>query len=565
MFKVLASLPAPIASDAHVAEYPRVLPLNDSMWAVSSGTGSLYILTETGFTARYDLEIDGALAPFLLYAAGGAGSEFRLLLAHAVVHGDEGEGSRFKPRQTTFELLEVVVDVSKTNGGDSDPEPLHPSWRLPGPDLPYWAVWSNGGWLVLAEEPFGEDAAGKDKVKETPAQRAARLKEEADAKRGLGARIVEEEDDFPEAKTEEVVEEKEEEEVEMEDAEVKPNFSWTQEPGGVTITIPLPTGLSKQDINVNLQGGSVMIAVSSDSLPPSLAEWLSREHSFWSDIQLSDSTWTYDATSGELELILTKSGEDMRWPSVFIPSSDDSDGEDDVPESFGAATLEAIRASFSRAQPVTKSDEEPHGNPPTIPALLREQMDIDSDDDFEHEDGAFADLQSNKGVGRLAVIGHVVDGVPTWSRQPATVLSLPLFWAGPDLPPATGIIVKQAVDGLVFAPSSGHPARTPWTHLATNPALAFVLSSKRDLRLVRHLSTDAGTTVLALDSGSGTGTGNAYVYYAPEDAESARQGVVGVSGGSRGALLGVSVVRVREREVVVALCERSLVVLGGVM
>lgn len=530
--------------------------MNDTTWAVSSGTGSLYVLTEQGFTARYDLEIDGALVPFLLYAAHGTDSAFRLLLARAVVH-NATEGGRFKPRQTTFELLEVAIDIGKTNGGDSAPESLQPTWRLPGPDLPYWTVWAQGGWLVLAEEPFGEEATETEKMKETPAQRAARLREEAYAKRGLGARLEEAKDDWPA--------EKGEEEVEMKDAEApEANFRWTQEPGVVTITVALPSGLAKNDISVNLQPGSVTFAVSSDSLTPDLASWLNREHSFWSDIIAPDSTWTYDAAAGELELTLAKTGEDMRWPSVFVP--DGSDDEDDVPESFDAATLDAIRASFSRAQPVATAQEEPHGNPPTIPALLREEMDIDSDDDFEHEDGAFADLQSNKGVGRLVTIGHVVDGAPTWSRQPATVLSLPLFASGPDLPPDTGISVKQAVDGLVFAPSPGKdPARAPWVHLGTNPALAFVLSSKRDLRLVRHVTNEGGTTVLALDSGSGTGTGNAYVYYAPEDAESARQGVVGVSGGSRGALLGVSVLRAAGRDVVVALCERALVVLGGVV
>ncbi|CAK9783128.1 unnamed protein product [Cutaneotrichosporon oleaginosum] len=545
-FTTLASLPAPVASDAHVAEYPRVLPLAEGTWAVSSGTGSLYVLKDGGFTARYDLHVDGALSPFLLYAAHGeGGSVYRLLLARAVVHNATDAG-RFKPRQTTFELLEIALDTGATNETDDAPGILEPVWRLPGLDLPYYVVWSEGGWLVLAEESFGEEKPSSS-IRETAAQRAARLKAEVDAKRGLGARVEENTGEIPGEIPE--GEEEEQEEVEMVDAgeEKDSPFRWTQEQGGVTITIALPSGSPKP--SVNLKAGSLTVTATGET-STHLEGWLGHEHSFWSDIKLDDSTWTYDATSGELEIILAKKEGDMRWPSVFVPG-DDSD--DDVPESFGQAQMDAIRESFSRAQPVQR--EEPVGHAPTIPALLREEMDIDSDDDDDDD--------QPKGVGRRCVVGQICNGTPVWSRQPATVLSLPLVSAG-DLPSGAGIVVKQAVDGLLFAPA-GDPARTPWQHIATNPALAFVMSSKRDLRLVRHLADGNDSTVLGFDSGSGTGTGNAYVYYPPEDAESARQGVVGVSGGARGALLGVSVVMAGPgRRVVVALCERALVVLGGV-
>jgi hypothetical protein len=66
------------------------------------------------------------------------------------------------------------------------------------------------------------------------------------------------------------------------------------------------------------------------------------------------------------------------------------------------------------------------------------------------------------------------------------------------------------------------------------------------------------------------GNGNAYIYYPPPtggDGTAALQGVVSVCGGDRGALLGVGSVRVpgRDEDVVVALCEHALVVLGGVL
>ncbi|BEJ11765.1 hypothetical protein CspHIS471_0202250 [Cutaneotrichosporon sp. HIS471] len=525
-FITLATLPTPIASEVVVAEYPRALPLRDGVWAVSSGTGSLYILTEGGFTARYDLQ-DG---PFLLYAAHGEGSSstFRLLLSRAIVHNVDA--GKFTARQTTFELVQVSVDTSATNGVDDGPGVLEPNWRLEGSDLPYWTVWAEGGWLVLSEEPFGVEKL-PTKSKDTPAQRAARLKAEADAKRGVGARVEEIVDDNPD-----------EEEVEMADATVP--FNWTQEAGSVSITVPLPAGTPKTALAVVIQPGSLRVSVQSDV--PDLSGWLAHEHSFWSDIIADESTWTYDSVSGELEISLAKRDGDMRWPSVFVPGDDSDDSDDDVPESFSAAEMDSIRASFSRAQ--LSTSDEPPVPPSSMPALLREEMDIDSDDDDDED----------RGVGRICVIGHITDGKAVWTGQPATVLSLPLVQAGDLL--GAGIVVKQAVDGLLFCPS-GDPARTPWTHIATNPALAFVMSSKRDLRLVRHIHD----TVLGFDSGSGTGTGNAYVYYPPENSETARQGVVGVSGGARGALLGVCSVTAAGREVVVALCECALVVLGGIV
>jgi hypothetical protein len=84
------------------------------------------------------------------------------------------------------------------------------------------------------------------------------------------------------------------------------------------------------------------------------------------------------------------------------------------------------------------------------------------------------------------------------------------------------------------------------------------------LRLVRHVGERAGTTVLAFDAG-GMASGNVYVYYPPVNKTTGKQGVVQVSGGDRGALLGVGEVEVGGRRVVVALCEHKLVVLIGVV
>lgn len=483
---------------------------------------------------------------------------------------------------------------------------MKPEWELTGGDLPLWAIWAEDGWVVLSEEAFGPRPEPRT---ETEQERLAREHKERKAKLGLGAQLpsgdqtpaetpaetparspppefapasisetqmedtskgdTQEAEDAQKEKMEET--EKDEvrslgrrsragSEVPESDADMDVNearqypFHWTQDASSVTITVPLPPSTPRSAINVDLTPTTASISVRAPNLSVAQFTFFSAgAHTFWSETPFQ--TWTYETTTGKLQIELEKSEGDGRWPSVFIP---DSDGEDDVPETFSKDTLAAIRESFAVK---TRSDDEMPGTNPTIPALLREQMDLDDGDDFsERTEGAFADLSAGS-VGRSVLFGSVRQGKATWSRQPQSVLSLPLLTSD-DLGRDQGVIVRHAVDGLLIA-----PAANGWKHIGTNPALAFVMSSKRDLRLVRHATKQhdgrAESLVLAFDAGSGTGQGNVYLYWPPRGNEdTARQGVLGISGGERGALLGVGEVEVGEgKRVAVALCEKSLVVL----
>lgn len=573
-----------MSSTEEHAEYPRALALSDSLWAVSSGSGEVYVLQVSApgapfsgqFVARYDLG-----SPCLLHAARADGTSFRLLLTRAVVQ--EG-GGKFAPRTAAFELLEVAIDAAHTNDVDAG-EPLAPAWVLAGGDVPLWAAWAGDSWAVLCEEPFGARAPERA---ETDAERAEREHKEKKAKLGLGAQLPTAEQTPAETPAETPADtpppadsamDVDAPAPEQDDEAKQYPFHWTQDQTSVTITIPLPAGTPRSAISVAFTPSSAAVSVRAPNLTPALFAFLSAgAHTFWSEVAAS--TWTYEADEGRLCLELEKQAGDVRWPSVFIP--DDSD-EDDVPETFSPDQLAAIRASFGQVQ--ARADDEVPETHPSIPALLREQLDFDEDDEFaERTDGAFSDLAAG-GVGRSVLFGAVADGQAAWSRQPAAVLSLPLLTAGPELGPGQGVIVRHAVDGLLIAPAEGR-----WVHRGTNPALAFVMSSKRDLRLVRHVTrprpTDEGlegkderqegkdegqdegkegredSLVLAFDAGSGTGQGNVYLYYPPQEgADTARQGVLAVSGGDRGALLGVGLLAVGEKRAAVALCERSLVVL----
>lgn len=485
----------------------------------------------TGFIGRYDLD-----TPFQLYAAHGVEGAWRLLATRTIVNESKGT-SRYAPRDVSFELMEVAIEGE--NRGDDGPGKVEVVWSLRGKDLPYFAGWKEG-WVVLADTPFDVPSD----VGESEEDRRVREKKEKVAKLGLGASLEEVE----EGQGEDDGTEGAGEPMEVDEDTAHP-FSWTQDSSSVTLTFSMDRDVkvTKKDLDVTLKHDAIGLVIDSTSLPPALSAFLKKpERPLWSDIRVDDSTWTLDGSG--LEVTLAKVDENTRWPSVFAPSDDSDDEDDEVPETLTADALAAIRESFSVAQRPAESDQEPQGNHPGVPALIREEM------DFDLEDETNEDVDATGSVGRQVLVGLIVDGNASWSQQAPSVLSLPLL---DDI----SVIVKQAVDGLLFTPpASADPTRSPWVHEATSPALAFVLSSKRDLRLVRHLTADGKTTVLAFDSGSGTGNGNAYLYYPPTDGSgsTAPQGVVGISGRERGALLGVGSVD----GVVVALCERALVVLN---
>lgn len=522
------------------------MELDDTHWAISTGSGSIYIIRTSPitepfsgkFTARYDLD-----TPFLLRTSHSiSASECRLLISRPSVPTESGS-----KQDKTFDLLDVSIDPTMGNAVDDSPGKLEMNWSLQGTDLPYLSKWNGDGWMVLAAELFrGSSEAGPST---TPTHGSAMPSASGG---GIGA----EDGTTSTAEPEKSLIEKD---------RVWP-FSWTQTADSIAITVPFPAGTKRSDIVISLKPSEFSLSLNPSAPVASspLSDFLRRQiRSFWSDVDTDSSTFTYNPEKALLELELVKADDHSRWPSVFSPLDDDEEEEEEeVPETLDAATLAAVRASFNNIK-TRQPGEEPTGNHPAMPALLSEEMDIDlMDEEDDMPEGPFGDKGGK--VGRDVFIGHIKDGVPSWSKTTLTVVSLPI--SSPTLND-DGLIVKSAIDGLYYRPSTtGDITKKPWTHTSTTPALAFVLSSKRDIRLVRHIASDSSTIVLAFDAGS-TGEqaqGNVYVYYPPDSKMYARQGVVGVSGREKGALLGVGSMSVGGKDVVVVLCEKELVVLHGI-
>ncbi|ORY32515.1 hypothetical protein BCR39DRAFT_464431 [Naematelia encephala] len=569
VFTTLANFPTPISSStvsSPAPEYPSVRALDSTHWTISTGSGSLYILETSSPTSE---QFTGELTamyerpyPFLLQAAHLSSPSKALLLFSRSV--PEVGKDKARPKTATYEVLEVAIDPTKrTNVDSGSVESLDVRWAVRGGDLPYWCTWWDQGWLIFASEEIG----GEDSVSEPGSQDSKGKKKVEPSKLvlGVGEDGSNGENGQSAPHINEITEEK-----------AWP-FTWTQGEDSVSMSIPLPTGTKREDVEVGLTATELRLVVSTSSVQPAppLQDFLRKEQRrFWTTIDVEESTFTFDAAQGRLDIELSKVDTHTRWPSIFLPSDDDDD-EEEVPETISASTLAAVRETFNNIK--TRSPDEPEGAHPAIPTMIQEEMDLDDDADDAPE-RAFGNLGGGK-VGREVYLGYIKDGKANWTKTTSVVLSLPLLANRDD-----GVIIKSAVDGLSFTPEPGpDPIKTPWTHISTNPALSFVLSSKRDLRLVRHLtktsisadahspkrprtehSTSAATTVFAFDSGtSSTLTGNAYIYYPASTTTTARQGVIRVSGAERGAVLGVGCISAGDEDVVIALCEKELVIMGG--
>jgi hypothetical protein len=343
-------------------------------------------------------------------------------------------------------------------------------------------------------------------------------------------------------------------------------YSWTQTSDSVTVAFPLPSTTPKTSINIKLTTNSLSLSISNSVRTKFIVPFPSFSSSaFWDSISPSSSYWTWDKEGehsyGLLTLHLDKTHEGTKWMQVFASAGKVSKGspsefapeEVEVPETLDPSELYFIRESLEKYTTALLNGEDPSGLGlgSGVPSLGEGEMD-------EEVDG---------NVGRSVCITWVgVNGnTPEWADKPGreypfTVLSTPLpgLQCTDSENPFT-LVVKEGLDGPVFAlqPSSSNDVK--WTHASTYPALAFVLASKQDVRFTHHNDH----LVFALESGArNRGGGNMYVYRRPQGISEpwAKQAILKVGDGSGGALLGAGAMRIEGKDVILALMERQLVV-----
>uniref|UniRef100_V5E869 Uncharacterized protein n=2 Tax=Kalmanozyma brasiliensis (strain GHG001) TaxID=1365824 RepID=V5E869_KALBG len=265
------------------------------------------------------------------------------------------------------------------------------------------------------------------------------------------------------------------------------------------------------------------------------------------------------------------------------------DNEDDVPETMDPSELISMLEGMEKY--TVDEDSVQRGSDFGVDRTGLSSASLDQPsllkDNLEEEDA---------NVGRNFVLSSVPtrDGTTVNSSKEGETILLATPLPGHN---EQGLIViKHDLDGAVFS-----SAASSWDHVATMPALAFVLASKRDAQRVHiHKRTsEAGQedryVVLAFESapqvtGSGStaaasGAGNLFLYYSPSspDTKNAASRVVrlGASdsndagGGASGALLGVCSARLPRsggsegeeqlEDTLICLCENRILLLRGVL
>ncbi|CCU98136.1 unnamed protein product [Malassezia sympodialis ATCC 42132] len=251
----------------------------------------------------------------------------------------------------------------------------------------------------------------------------------------------------------------------------KAPYTWTQTGDTVMVALALPEYIRAEDIRAHfsLHGLSVSLAASSAPDPSAAmtpGEQVLRDGAFtsqsvWAQLDPTGSVWTLEpgASMQLLTLHLAKAHEGTRWPHVFAH-------DDGVLETLDPSELSAMLQGLDKyAQPLPSS------------TLLHDTLEDDVND-------GGTPLQ----LAWVTPDGHI-------EMAPASSHAL-LARATPPSDPA--LLLQHDVDGQVFVPPSPL-AWAPWRHVATVPAISYVLASKRDIHPVYVYRGTATPTVLAAE------------------------------------------------------------------
>ena len=289
-------------------------------------------------------------------------------------------------------------------------------------------------------------------------------------------------------------------------------------------------------IHATFETGTLSLRIA----PPTLPQPLYAAALLWDSIHPASSLWTWESsnadTGGVLTIHLNKAHPGTQWIHVFAQGFE----AHEIPETVDPSELAGIRENLDKFTVSLQEDASALGH--GVPSLAEGERDNEVD----------------ASIGNAVVltwVGSTGSQSCTTHDAPAVLLSLPLPGAKGSFPPS--LVVKNDIDGLLYTLDEGG-----WKHLATYPALAFVLASKRDTRFTFHIHS---AMALAFDSGArNDGGGNVYLYYgsAPSD-KWANQSVFQQQPGA-GVLLGVGNITSKSGHMILlCLSERELTVCRG--
>ncbi|KZW01581.1 hypothetical protein EXIGLDRAFT_638342 [Exidia glandulosa HHB12029] len=540
-FHRIFEIPEQINTDDTVdtAEYPSAVSLDAEHWIVSDGWGRLYVLRVSSNDASISGSVvavaeltsaglgpSSALVPCRLHnAALGSDGVILLVLSVKIVLQKEPAGleSRVEPSKLT--RFDLVTGRMSLAGGDAVIQPVDVLWRRRGTHVPLSVTYDapSDALLVIAGCQYWDtDKEPTLPAEPTPEDFAPIPRADENLESTVSAR--------------------------------PPPYSWTQTEDSLTVAVPLPSSTSKTQIKVHFSPRTLNLAIHdptgtlAEAAPVPLPHYSLEQ--FWDGISPSSSFWTWDSqadrTFGLLTLHLDKQYEGLKWPHIFARAA--NGGFEDVPETLDPSELWLIRESLE------KYTAELGGAPGRGGVGLGSGRDMPSLADGEMDE----DVDANVGIEVFVSIVPRSGTVAESRKTPVKLLSLPLPGVAMD---EHSIVLKHDIDGTVY---TRHGSSAQWEHVATFPAIAFVLASKRELRFVYHV---ASRVLLAFESGSSDVGGNLYLYRGsgPKDVW-AVQAVLKIGGGQAGALLGVGAFQTAGgKMLLLCLCERQLAVVRDVL
>lgn len=528
----IASLTMPVSS-AQDQTMPTVVAASAEFYVASAGDGVLSVIKRTDSESRIE---EYTIRDFPAFEVRGVRSlekdprtSWRVLVSRTVRSAKEGK------TDVSFDI--AAVDIPSSVNSASGERKLVPVWTLHGAEPVEYVRWSAelGKWIVGAAE-------------------------------ALTARLPTDTVDEP-IITQEI-------------KDTEEAYTWTQTHDSVTVTLDLTFPSSSDSARFDPQA-DVLVLLSADALTlrfperdvkgkspiltraqAAFLESTAAGRDWWDTVRAgrAESAWTFEWVDGErgrLTVRLEKENEGVRWASVFAPQ----DGEQ-VDELLSEGQVKEAAERMARWDGPEGGRDEGKRSAGLGSAVLDEEVEDDDFDDDPAFSGAVGDASSGAHAGTRWVVTTVGKTGEVGASDSTQILSTAFA--------RTSVIVKSHLDGLVFTPTSDG-----WNHVATDPALAFVLASKRDTQYVRHITTPRGAIVCAFESTQLDGTGgNVYAYWPVEDtgartkngksaATVAKQAVAKFVPAGVGALLGVAEVVVDGRPVIVGLCERAWCLLEG--
>ncbi|KAI9512403.1 hypothetical protein F5148DRAFT_899995 [Russula earlei] len=552
-FIAIYDLPQPIqtpASDSPESEYPSSVFVDAHTLICADGRGTLHVLTlSSNDSAKllgvYELlktlnSSSSSLVPFRVHAALLAdGRAIALLSFKSLREGVPPDpSSNRKTPPVEFDLVAVRVPLQAVDDNNAV-SPLDVLWHRRGTNVPlYTAYEKHRDAFILAGSspyrPIGQPAPerhGPSPDEFAPIPRAGA---------GIDSRP-------PQSSADATSPPK------------PPPYAWTQGSEEVTVAFPLPSSTPKGDITVHFSPQTLTALVRGHDVdaPHYAAVRL------WGGVVPSSSFWTWDAHGarayGLLTLHLEKQHAGTRWPHLFDDDDDASAGAGgsgppvvDVPETLDPSQLYAVLESLEKYTAALNEGG------PGAGGLLRPSSLNDGEVDDE--------VDAAVGVETCITWVAASDGAePAWAREDRVVPFTALSTALPGVGGEISMVVKHAIDGLLFVLSDDDTASsTPaWAHSSTFPALAFVLASKRDTRFTYHVPSKA---VLAFEGGSAESGGNLYIYRdAKPKSNRAKQAILKLAGNASGSLLGAGAIRNGKELAIICLCEGELLVLRNVL